>query len=231
GAARTPGVLGEAIRTPSAHLATGFETVSVVTRAGATVTGVKRNEDTFSLQVMDSAETLHFFLKENLKEVTYPRRSLMPDYPEARLDSTKLRDLVAYLASLRGSSSAASAIAGTAPGQVPYARLLAASREPQNWLTYSGGYEGHRFSLLERLNGSNIQDLGVQWVFQSGVAGKFETTPLVVDGVMYVTGAENHVWALDARTGRPIWHYLRALPEKVRACCGHVNRGAALLGD
>ena len=81
---------------------------------------------------MDSAETLHFFLKENLKEVTYPRRSLMPDYPEARLDSTKLRDLVAYLASLRGSSGAASAIAATASGQVPYARLLAASREPQN---------------------------------------------------------------------------------------------------
>src|SRR5262249_49363331 len=87
------------------------------------------------------------------------------------------------------------------------------------------------FSLLDQLNPNNIGNMGVRWVFQSGIAGKFETTPIVLDGVMFVTGPENHVWALDARTGRSIWHYQKTLPEKLRACCGHVNRGVGVLGD
>jgi alcohol dehydrogenase (cytochrome c) len=231
GAGRTPAVLTEAIRTPSAHMAEGFETVTVVPRSGATSTGILRNEDTFSLQLMDATEAFHFYLKENVKEVTYPRRSLMPDYPETRLEPAKLKDIVAFLVSLRGGASRAGAVGSTGAGLVPPARLLAASREPENWLTYSGGYTGHRFSLLDGINANNVRDLGLRWVFQSGISGKFETTPLVVDGVMFVTGAENHVWALDARTGRSLWHYRRALPDKLRACCGHVNRGVAALGD
>jgi len=230
GAARAPAVLTESIRMPSAHLAVGYDTVRVVTRSGSTITGVLRNEDTFSLQVMDAKEALHLLLKEDLAEITYPKNSLMPDYPEARLDGAKLRDVVAYLVGLRGVTDGAVA-AATGVGEVLPARLLAASREPENWLTYSGGYAGHRFSALKQIDTRNVRDLAVRWVFQSGVSGNFETTPLVVDGVMYVTGPENHVWALDARTGRSIWHYRRALPEKVRACCGHVNRDVAALGD
>jgi alcohol dehydrogenase (cytochrome c) len=231
GAARAPAVLEESIRTPSAHLVAGFSTVRVVTRAGTTITGVLKNEDTFSLQLMDAREALHLFLKQDLKEIAYPNTSLMPAYLEARLDATKLRDVVAFLSGLRGDVGGSAPASADSGGQVPHARLMAAAREPENWLTYSGGFAGHRYSLLNQIDTRNAATLGVRWVFQSGVSGNFETTPLVVDGVMFVTGPENHVWALDARTGRSIWHYRRSLPEKLRVCCGRVNRGVAALGD
>ena len=124
------------------------------------------------------------------------------------------------------------AIAFTAEAQITYERLLKAPRaEPQNWLTFSSGYNGQRFSPLQQINTGNVQDLAPQWIFQTGVMGKFEATPLVVDGVMYVTAQEDTAFALDARTGRPIWKYVRAVPEGVQPCCGHVNRGFAMLGD
>ena len=68
-------------------------------------------------------------------------------------------------------------------------------------------------------------------MFQTGVPGRLEATPLVVDGSMYLTGPDNHAWALDARTGRQIWHYRRQLPERLNICCGRVNRGFAIRGD
>jgi alcohol dehydrogenase (cytochrome c) len=125
----------------------------------------------------------------------------------------------------------ASLSAGNGWGQVTYQRLLEAAKEPQNWLTYSGDYAGWRHSALEQIRTANVQHLAAQWVFQSDQKGKFETTPLVVDGVMYVTGQENLAYALDARTGRTIWRYRHPLPEKVLPCCGKVNRGFAALGD
>jgi alcohol dehydrogenase (cytochrome c) len=231
GAGRAPAALVDAIRTPGAHLTRGFETIRVVTKGGSTITGVVRNEDTFSLQVMDANESLHLLLKQDLTDVSRPRNSLMPDYPESRLDGVKLRDLLAFLSSLRGSATRAAATEGTGAGQVPYARLLEAAREPENWITYSGGYAGHRYSSLKQIDTRTVGEMGVRWIFQSGIPGKFETTPIVIDGVMFVTGPENHVWALDARTGRSIWHYQRRLPEKLRVCCGNVNRGVAVLGD
>ena len=71
----------------------------------------------------------------------------------------------------------------------------------------------------------------MQWAFQTGVLGKFEATPLVIDGVLYLTGPENAAWAIDARTGRQIWRYQRRLPEGLNVCCGRVNRGFAVLGN
>jgi alcohol dehydrogenase (cytochrome c) len=108
--------------------------------------------------------------------------------------------------------------------------LLDGLKNPSNWLTYSGDYSGQRHSPLTQITPANVQRLAVQWLFQTGVAGKFEATPLVADGIMYVTGPENHAWAIDARTGRPIWHYRRALPDGLNICCGRVNRGLAILG-
>jgi alcohol dehydrogenase (cytochrome c) len=110
-------------------------------------------------------------------------------------------------------------------------RLLDSGKEPQNWLTYSGDYAGRRFSALEQVNISNAHSLVPKWAYQTMAGGKFEATPLVVDGVLYGTGQDNRAFALDARTGRPIWQYQRALPADVRPCCGRVNRGVAILGD
>ena len=116
-------------------------------------------------------------------------------------------------------------------GQVTSQRLTAANSEPQNWLTYSGNYQSHRFSLLDQITPANVKNLKLQWVYQSPVAGNWQTTPLVVDGVMYITQRPNDVIALDAVTGRAFWIY-RYTPNPNRiVCCGANNRGVAILGD
>ncbi|HEU4692456.1 MAG TPA: PQQ-binding-like beta-propeller repeat protein, partial [Vicinamibacterales bacterium] len=99
------------------------------------------------------------------------------------------------------------------------------------WTTYSGDYNAQRHSSLTQITPANVGRLAVQWIFQSGVSGRFEATPLVVDGIMYLTGPDNYAWALDARTGRQIWRYRRQLPEGLNICCGRVNRGFAINGD
>ena len=68
--------------------------------------------------------------------------------------------------------------------QVTFDRLLNASKEPQNWLTYSGDYAGQRFSTLDQVNTANAHSLVTKWVYQTAATGKFETTPLVVDGIL-----------------------------------------------
>ena len=125
----------------------------------------------------------------------------------------------------------AGAGANSAWAQVSYERLLKAAQEPHNWLTYSGDYSGRRYNLLKQIHTGNVEHLAVQWVFQTGATGKFQATPLVIDGVMYLTGQGNRAFALDARTGRLLWRYQRTLPDKLPLCCGEVNRGLAALGD
>jgi alcohol dehydrogenase (cytochrome c) len=116
--------------------------------------------------------------------------------------------------------------------QVPTERILRADREPQNWLTYSGGYAGWRHSTLDQINAGNVIWLAPAWVFQMRTRERTESTPLVVDGILFISGGtDNRVQALDARNGRVLWTYLRKTPENLRLCCGRVNRGVAALGD
>jgi alcohol dehydrogenase (cytochrome c) len=116
-------------------------------------------------------------------------------------------------------------------GQVTFERIRHADREPQNWLTYSGNYSAHRYSALDQINTQNVAHLQPLWVYQFDALDKAETTPLVVDGVMYVTESPSNVIALDTRTGRAMWSFRRTVPKDVRVCCGQVNRGVALLGE
>ncbi len=122
-------------------------------------------------------------------------------------------------------------LASGALAQVTFERLLNSAREPQNWMTYSGDYSGKRFSALDQIKTANAHSLVAKWVYQTGATGKLETTPLVVDGTLYATAQDDRAFALDARTGRPIWMYQRQLPGDIRPCCGRVNRGMAILGD
>ncbi len=115
--------------------------------------------------------------------------------------------------------------------QVPYQRILRAESEPGNWLTYSGNYNGRRHSALKQITAANVGGLKPVWVYQTNDLNKFETSPLVVDGIIYISEPPGGAAALDARTGRPLWHYRRNLPSDVRPCCGRVNRGLAILGD
>ena len=99
---------------------------------------------------------------------------------------------------------------GVISAQINYERLLRSAQEPRNWLTYSGDYKGWRFSGLKQINATNVGRLAVQWVFQTGILGKFETTPLVIDGMMYVTGQDN----LACAPGEQGWGALRALDPR-----------------
>jgi len=115
--------------------------------------------------------------------------------------------------------------------QVTFDRLLHPEREPRNWLTYSGANNSQRYSLLDQLTPANVKNLELKWVFQARSLEKFETTPLIVDGVMYFTEAPNHVYAVDAANGRAFWDYEHRPSRDARVCCGSVNRGLAILGD
>jgi alcohol dehydrogenase (cytochrome c) len=115
--------------------------------------------------------------------------------------------------------------------QVTSQRLAAAANEPQNWLTYSGNYSSTRYSPLNQITPANVKNLKLQWVYQSPVAGNWQTTPLVVDGVMYVTQRLNDVVALDATTGRAFWTYRYTPAAERLVCCGANNRGLAILGN
>ena len=130
-----------------------------------------------------------------------------------------------------------------APGKAPpvvadvtSARIESARSEPQNWLTYYGTYDGQRYSTLDQINTTNVSQLRPAWVFQAGVIGlvatpatyAFEAAPIVVDGVMYVSGWDGYVWALDAVTGEMLWEYRHSVPLDVPLCCGNVNRGVAV---
>jgi alcohol dehydrogenase (cytochrome c) len=132
-----------------------------------------------------------------------------------------------------------SKIIGSAPPVakgVNYDRILNARSEPHNWLTYYGAYDGQRYSPLDKINKENVRRLSPAWVFQAGSVGlhsgkstySFEASPLVVDGVMFVSGWDGWVWAIDARNGDLLWQYRHAIPFDVSLCCGNVNRGVAV---
>ena len=100
-----------------------------------------------------------------------------------------------------------------------------------NWLTYSGQYNSQRFSELRQIHSDNVHKLSVAWVRQFKITEFFEATPLVVNGVMYVTLPRNAVLALDAATGLRYWERQYPLPDQISVCCGQVNRGVAILGE
>ena len=118
-----------------------------------------------------------------------------------------------------------------AGGPVSFERLASARREPQNWLTYWGDYQGTRFRNLSQIDTTNVARLRVEWIYQTEQPWPFETVPLVADGVMYFTAANGFAFALDPKTGRELWRYQYKIPAKSAGCCGSINRGLAILGS
>jgi alcohol dehydrogenase (cytochrome c) len=109
-------------------------------------------------------------------------------------------------------------------------RLLHQDSEPQNWLTFAGSYSSLHFSLLNQITTANAHDLELKWVFQARWLDPYETTPLVVNGVLYTMQGDDVV-ALDATTGRLFWIYRYTPNPEARLCCGRISRGLAILGN
>ena len=101
------------------------------------------------------------------------------------------------------------------------------STEQSNWPLYGRDYNNQRYSPLEQINRDNIKQLKLAWKYNTGKKATFQTTPIVVDGVMYITTPFNDVIALDAATGKIKWRYQHQLKQK-NFCCGPANRGPAV---
>ena len=107
--------------------------------------------------------------------------------------------------------------------------LLNAEAATKNWLTYGQNYSNTRYVRSKQINAQNAHTLVPRWVYQTGgPIGSFETTPLVVDGVMYLSTPFNHAIAVDTRTGRQLWRYEHKMAATPIICCGPNNRGVAV---
>lgn len=110
-------------------------------------------------------------------------------------------------------------------------RLQAAGKHTDEWLTYSGSYDGSRHTQLAEITPENVHHLRVIWIKQFDIAQQnIEATPLVIDGVIFIAPDSRNVEALNAKTGDVIWHYKRSIPANLRAAFGAVNRGLAVSG-
>ena len=116
------------------------------------------------------------------------------------------------------------------PAAVDGARIQAADKEPGNWMSHGRTYDEQRYSPLAKVKDSNVDKLGLAWTYKLDVDRGVEATPIVVDGVMYTTGARSIVYALDARSGKLLWKYDPKVPGEnlSQGCCDIVNRGVAV---
>jgi alcohol dehydrogenase (cytochrome c) len=114
---------------------------------------------------------------------------------------------------------------------VTQAQLNAADKNSKNFLLTNGNYAQTRFYPAKQIGRDNVKNLHVAWIFQTDVKESLETSPIVVDGVMYVTTSFSHVYALNAKTGEQIWHYNHKMGPITTYCCGPNNRGVQVLGD
>jgi alcohol dehydrogenase (cytochrome c) len=227
GRERSLAYLRESIVSPNADISPGYETVTVETRDRRKIVGVATRLDNFSVELMDLSGKVYSFQRTALISVSRESRSLMPAYG-GTFSHTEMDDLLAYLSSLR--ESAVRPPAPTSTAWLNEKRLVTAQDDPTTWLMYARNYAGWRYSPLKQINAANVAGLRPQWIYPTSTAGGFETTPLVYDGMMWLTGPSNHAYALDLRTGREIWKYHSNMPEGVNLCCGQPNRGFAALG-
>ena len=191
--------------------------------SGATVFGIKKSEDTFTLHLMDEQRKWHFL---NKREATIKNS----DQPHPALTPKENDDLLAFLVKAEQVYEPDAIWKPAADFNITFARLNNSQAEANNWLSYWGDLRGTHYSGLKQITPQNIAALKSAWMLQLG-GTNVETTPIVVDGMMFVTGPLNTVTALDARTGQTIWKYNRKLPQVASHCTVMTNRGLAVLGD
>ena len=228
GRERRLGQIEQALRDPNTLTTLGYRAVSVRLRDGQTIRGLAKNESNYDLQLLGLDGVLHLLSREQITEETREPKSLMP--PVNATEAEK-RDLLAFLSRLaaNGWISLAQGEAPAMGGGLTFSGIVAPKLG--DWPTYHGRLSGNRYSELREINIENVARLAAKWMFPIADARRLEVTPVVVDGVMYVTTA-NQAWALDARSGRQIWHYARPLTNGVIGdASSAINRGVALLGE
>src|SRR6202522_2335874 len=136
---------------------------------------------------------------------------------------------IAQAQEVKGASSMTTPTAAITP--VSQELLDKAAGDSANFLHTNGNYDQTRFYPAKQINAGNVKGLHPAWIFQTEVQDSLETSPIVVNGVMYVTTSFSHVYALDAKTGAEIWHYKPKLGPVTTFCCGPNNRGVAVYGD
>ncbi len=218
--------LARQITSPGENSRSGVQAVEVTTLKGEKMRGLIVTETSFSLFVRDKEEKLHLLSKSDIRE----RKDLKTLMPKIELAAGQVNDLVAFLKHPEVPEPDLSVWNPAPDFNITFERLRKAAEEPQNWLQYWGDSYGTHFSGLKSITPANAARLTAQWTFQFG-GGNVEVTPLVVNGMMFVTGPRDEAAALDARTGTPIWRYRRPLPEYHANCTVSTNRGFAILAD
>ena len=232
GSLRAPPVIGRRGGGGEGRVAANSYTAATVTlKEGNTIRGALKSETPYDLQLMGLDSKLYLLSKDQVAAVAREKQSLMPPI---KASAEQMQNVVAYLSALRGETTASSTAlppvdlgSGVTFGEVAHPK-------EGTWPSYNGDIGGNRFSPLKEINTSNIFQLAPRWMWtMPGTRRALENTPQVVDGIMYVTGS-NECFALDARTGREIWHYGRPRTKDLvptgDAASG-INRGVAILGD
>jgi len=214
---------------PDQHITTGYDLVTVTLRNGGTLRGFARGRTNFDLQLEDLDGAFHLLQSHDIATIVDDNHSVMKP-----LNATpdQIQDLSAYLSQMTGvepgALKAPNAQYASQVQDVGFSRIL--NPRPGDWPTYNGKLDGNRYSGLTQINASNVKDLVLKWIFPMPHFG-LESTPIVVDGVMYLSG-NNQAYAIDALTGGQIWKYSRPpTPGLVGDASVGTNRGVAILGD
>ena len=117
------------------------------------------------------------------------------------------------------------------PGSLSQERLNSAAQNSTDFFVTHGNYAQTRYHSADRINTQTVKDLKLAWTFQVDLTESIQGAPIVYDGVMYLTTSYNHLFAVDAKSGKELWHYIHIMDPAVSICCGPNNRGVAALGD
>ncbi len=219
--------LSDAIRQPQPWTVPGWSVVSVALRDGKSLRGFARNQTQHSLDLQTFDGRLLPLSDTQYRQITPDKHSLMPGF---RGSATEFRDLIAFLSRQNGVPVGPNRAAQGSISPAAVAAVL--DPKPGDWPTYSGNVDGNRFSLLTQINVRNVSSLRPAWVRPLPYA-PLETTPLVIGGIMYVTGP-NQIYALDGRTGSQIWSYSRPRSDATTISSDAskgAQRGVAVLGE
>lgn len=229
GASRTLAELKSDLMDPGSAIAEGYRRIEASLAGGERILGFVRNQSAHDIQLQSLDGRWHLLSQDRIEDLVP-----LPGSPMPRYDGDRSDDLVAYLSRLDGQPdnplrARYVKAQGQLPDAVPFARIENPSEG--DWPTYNGRLHGNRHSSLDNVDTTNVAQLAPEWILPVRAPRSLETTPIVVDGLMYVT-APNEVRAVDARVGREIWRYSRPRTAGVMGDAGAgTNRGAAILGD